>query len=62
MLAEAQTFVREHWRLVAALAEQLLIDKTLDETEVQIVVDGINGDLDVDIAEALRQYRWLREK
>jgi hypothetical protein len=62
MLAEARAFVRANWPAITAVAEQLLIDTTLDFDELAIVIGAADGELDEPLAEALRQFRRLKRK
>jgi hypothetical protein len=55
----AQTFVRDHWAEVEALATDLLAAGTLDSDEASLIIDAAAGDPDAKIA--LTNHRALME-
>ncbi|MBI5443874.1 MAG: hypothetical protein HY900_22030 [Deltaproteobacteria bacterium] len=54
--ARAQSFVREHWQAITAVAEELLLHKTLDDGELDLIVSAAEGDPSADVS----RYRALR--
>ena len=50
--------VETHWREIAAVANELLIHQTLDDTEVETIADIAAGVPDVSLGD-LVQYRAL---
>lgn len=54
----SRVLTRVHWAEIAAVAEELLRQGELDDTEIEIVADGAAGDATA--SAGLAQYRALR--
>jgi hypothetical protein len=49
--------VERHWAEIVAVAEELIVAKTLDDTEIETIADMAAGDLTA--ADDLRLYRAI---
>ena len=58
-MRKARSFVKKEWAAIEAVAHELVIQKTLDDAEVEAVISSADGDASA--MDDLRRYRLLRD-